>query len=630
MLDAMRRGAQGIIAKALFALLILSFAIWGVADVATRIGSSSLATVGDREITPDEYNRAFQNELNTISYRVGRRISPEQARAFGLDEQVLQRVISSAAVDIHAQELGLAIPDSTLVTGLQRDPAFQGPDGKYSRAAVEEVMRQLGLSEAGLLRLRRQEELRRQLTSALTDSIIVPRPLAKLIHDYREETRTIAHFKIDPEKVVKIEAPDEAKLKETYQANASSFVTPELRKLAVLVLSIDALKKRMNVSDEEAKQVYQAEKATYDTPEKRRIQQISFKDKAAADAAKTSLAAGKSFVDVAKEAGAKETDIDLGLITKTQLVDPKIADVAFSLPKDGVSDPIEGRFTIALIRVTSIEPGITKTFDDVKDQVRDKIATEKARAEVQKTIDEVDDGRAGGQPLKAIAERLKLQFVEVAATDKTNKTPDGNIALQIPDAGRIVTTGFDAQVGVEHEPVELADGGVAWVDVLSVTPPKQKPFEAVKDEVKALFEKNERARQLREAAAKLAERVRKGEAFATVAAEVGGTVETTLPVTRNTTPQGLTKAAIAQAFALPLDGVGNAETPDNQSRTVFQVTKITPASDATKAQAEAIAKELSTELQNDVIASYVSALQKDLGVSVDRKMFERLTGAGQQ
>jgi len=135
---------------------------------------------------------------------------------------------------------------------------------------------------------------------------------------------------------------------------------------------------------------------------------------------------------------------------------------------------------------------------------------------------------------------------------------------------------------------------------------------------------------LREAAAKLAERVRKGEAFATVAAEVGGTVETTLPVTRNTTPQGLTKAAIAQAFALPLDGVGNAETPDNQSRTVFQVTKITPASDATKAQAEAIAKELSTELQNDVITSYVSALQKDLGVSVDRKMFERLTGAGQQ
>ncbi|MCB1520617.1 MAG: SurA N-terminal domain-containing protein [Hyphomicrobiaceae bacterium] len=630
MLEAMRRGAQGIIAKALFAILILSFAVWGVADVFTGSSQTSIAEVGETPITPDEYQRAFQNELNALSYQVGRRISAEQARAFGLDERVLQRLIGSASVDVHARQLGLALSDQAIIDGLQRDPAFHGPDGKFSRDAVENVMRQLGLTEAGLIRLRRQEELRRHLTSALTAGSVVPRPMVEEMHAYREETRRIAHFTIDPAKIVKVTAPDEAKLKETYETNKSAFVTPEMRKLAVLILSVEDLKKTVTVTDAEAKAAYEQEKATYDTPEKRRIQQISFRDKAAAEAAKKAIADGKSFVEAATASGAKESDIDLGLIVKSQIIDPKIADAAFSLPKDGVSDVIEGRFTTAIVRVTDIEPGVESTFDGVKDKVRDKLAGEKARVEIQKLHDEVDDGRSGGQPLKAIGERLKLRFVEVAATDRTNKTPDGKTALEAPAAQQIVAKGFEGQVGIEQEPVELADGGIAWVDVLSVTPPAQKPLETVKDEVKSLYETQERQRQLREAATAFIERIRKGETIEAVAADAGGKVETTLPVTRNTTPQGLTRPAIAQAFALAAGGVGTSDSADNSSRVVFQVKDITPAPPPTKEQADKIAAELAKEIENDVVASYVGALQRQYGVTINRSAFERLTGTGAQ
>ncbi|MGE0857042.1 MAG: SurA N-terminal domain-containing protein, partial [Hyphomicrobiaceae bacterium] len=607
MLDAMRRGAQGIIAKVLFAVLILSFAVWGIADTFTGRSSTTIAEVGGQEITPNDYQRAFQNELNALSYQVGRRISAEQARAFGLDERVLQRLVSSAAVDVHARQLGLGLSDKTIIEGLSRDPAFHGPDGKYSRAAVENVMRQLGLSEAGLVRLRRDEELRRQLTSAFTSGTVVPRPMIEEMHAWREETRKIAHFKVDPTKVVKVAPPDDAKLKETYDANKASFVTPELRKLAVLVLSVDDVKKKMVVSDEEAKQVWEQERSIYDTPEKRRVQQISFPDKAKADAARKAIDGGKSFTDVAKEAGAKESDIDLGLVERTQLVDPKISEAAFSLAKDAVSAPVEGRFTTAILRVTAIEPGITRAFDDVKDKVRDKIAGEKARFEIQKLQDEVEDGRAGGQPLKAIGERLKITYREVAETDRQNKTADGKPALEHTDAVPIITAGFEAQVGIEHEPVALADGGIAWVDALSVTPPKQKAFEDVKDEAKAAYERDESLRQLREAAAKFVERLNKGEAIEAVAAESGGTVETTLPVTRNTTPQGLTRSAIAQAFVLRKGAAGSSDSPDNTTRTVFQVKDVTAAPAPTKEQADKIAKELAGQLEGDMIASYVGA-----------------------
>jgi len=90
------------------------------------------------------------------------------------------------------------------------------------------------------------------------------------------------------------------------------------------------------------------------------------------EAAKKAIAGGKSFGDAAKEAGAKDSDIDLGLISKDRLIDPKIADAVFSLTKDTVSDPVEGRFATVLLRVSDIQPAVNRTFPDVKDQVKDK------------------------------------------------------------------------------------------------------------------------------------------------------------------------------------------------------------------------------------------------------------------
>ncbi|MBL8565816.1 MAG: SurA N-terminal domain-containing protein [Hyphomicrobiaceae bacterium] len=630
MLDAMRRGAQGWVAKFLFAILILSFAVWGVADVFTGRGRTSLATVGDSEISPADFQRAFSQELSAISRQAGQRITTEQARAFGLDQRVMQRLVGAAAVDSHVGKLGLALSTDELIEGLKTDPSFFGADGKYSRQVVQSIMDQLDLSERGFFELRRKEELRRQLTGSIVAGIAAPAPLIDAIHAYREEKRVISFFRIDPDKVVKVAAADEAKLKAVYDANKSEFVTPALRKLAVLVLSIDDLKKRVAVSDDEIKSVYEAERATYDTPEKRRIQQIAFKDMAAAEAASTAIRQGKSFADAAKDAGAKESDIDLGLLTRSQIIDPKIADVAFGLAKDAVSAPVQGRFATVLLRVTAIEPGTSKTLADVKDKVREKIAAEKAQVEAHKLHDEVDDGRSGGKTLKQIAEALGLTFAEVAETDRTNKTSDGKTALELPNADLIIAGGFEAQVGVEQEPVALPDGGYAWIDALSVTAPQQKAFDAVKDAVAKLYEKDERARQLREAADKMAARVRAGEALAAVAADAGGNVETLQPITRVTTPQGLSRPAVAQAFALLKGGASSAESPDQQSRSVFRVDDIVPAPEPTKEQREKLAKEIGGEMENDIISTYVAGLEARLGVNIDRAALDRLTGGTTQ
>ena len=54
MLDQIRRGAANILAKILLGLLIIAFAVWGVADVFRGYGRGTLAKIGDTEITVDD------------------------------------------------------------------------------------------------------------------------------------------------------------------------------------------------------------------------------------------------------------------------------------------------------------------------------------------------------------------------------------------------------------------------------------------------------------------------------------------------------------------------------------------------------------------------------------------------
>ncbi|MGQ0457570.1 MAG: SurA N-terminal domain-containing protein [Hyphomicrobium sp.] len=623
----MRRGAQTLVAKALFGLLVFSFAIWGVADVFTGWGRGAIAKIGDASITVEEFQRSFQTELDRFSREAKQRITPEQGRALGLDRRVLQQILGGAAIETHAQNLGLALSDDTLVKGVQTDPNFADADGKFSRGGFEALLRQMNVSEQGFLKLRRKDELRTQLIGAFVKGQTVPKPLIDLMHAYNQEKRKIEFVAIDSEKAVAVPAIDDAKLKEIYEKDKARFMTPEYRKYEVLTLSADDLKAQVAVTDEEIKSAYETTKDSFDIPEQRRVQQIAFKDKAAAEAAAKALADGsKTFGDVAKEAGAKDTDVDLGLVTRKQLIDPKIADAAFALEKDKFSAAVEGTFATAVLRVTQIEPAQLKTFDDVKNDVRDKLASDKARVELPAKFDEVEDNRLAGKTLKDIAAAMKLKLDEIAASDRKGLKPDGQPALASPDLAKIAARAFTPEDGGEADIVELTGGGHAWVNVLSTDAPKQKAYDEVKEEVKGQYEATERERLVSELAAKLVERLNAGEAISAIEGAAGGKAETTDPVTRTTIPQGLTEAAVAQAFTLPLNRAGSALTSDKFSQTVFRVKEIAPAPAATPAETAVLSERLADELANQSLTEYTEALKSQLKASVNEDELKRALG----
>lgn len=630
LLDSMRKGAASWLAKILLGILTLSFAVWGIADVLRNWGqNASLAKVGTTEIQPAEFQRVMQNQLDQISRQFGRRLTPDQARMFGIDSRVLSQLIGSAALDNYASDLSLGLSAKSIVDQIEKEPTFAGPDGKFDPSRLQNILRQIGYTERGFIDERRKEEVREQITSTVGAAAKPPASLIDIIYRYREETRVAQAFTIDASKL-KIPDPTPDQLKSTYEEHKSEYVIPEYRKVGVLLLTMEEVKKRVPVSEEAIKAEYDQNRARYEIAEQRRVQQIPFKNHADAEAAAQAIAAGKkTFEDVAKEQNAKDADIDLGLVTKAKMLDQKVADAAFSLAKGKVSDAVDGRFATFIVRVTEIVPGRTRTFDEVKGEIRDQLAANQANKTLSKLHDDADDLRGAGKTLKEIADQLKLTYLEVPAVDRNGNAPDGKPAFEGPDAARIVEIAFSDQSS-GGDAVDSADNGYIYADNLGVTPAKQKPYEDVEPEVKATWTASERARAAASLAETLVERAGKGEAMDKLAAEAGGTLTTTKPFKRTDKDPGLPPAAVQRVFILARGAVASAEAQGGATRVVFKVLQITPPPPPTQQQTDSITNELNRGMQTDAIAGLMAGLQDRYGVSVNEATFRRITGADAQ
>lgn len=631
MLDAMRRSVANIFVKVLLGLLIVAFAFWGVGDYAFRNPwqSNALATVGNKQISVDNFKQAYKDEMASIARKLGRPLTPEQAQILGVPPRALARLIGTAAIDLHADALGVTVTDPIVANIIRADPQFHGINGQFSMAKFQQSIGQRGYrSEAEYIQASRQDLMREQLTETLGAGIIPQQFLIDTIHRFRDETRVIEHFTPDFTKRVTIAEPPEDKLKEFFEQNQRQYIALEERKANLLLVSRDAVLARVKIGDDEVKAAYDTAKETYNVPEKRQVSQLTFADKAAAEKAYAELSKAKDFDEAAAKLGFPASDIQLGLLTKAEMIDPKIADAAFKLKKDELSRPVEGQFSVVLLRVTGIEPGKQRSFNEVKGAIRERIAAERVGREVQALHDKIEAGRTKGTLLKEIAEEIKLPFQEIPAITRLGKTNEGNAAISHPDAARIAQAFFAATPGVETEVVELTDGGYAWFDLLGVTPERQRTFDEVKAEVRTNFMEAERRKEIASLVTKEIDALGPGEGLDKIAKALGGKVERTAPVKRtaNPPPAGFTAAMLQQVFALPKGGTASAPTVDGKSRTIFRVADIIAAPPATADETAAIKSDLTRQMRVDVLDQYVAALRTRYGFTVNEKLVMEALG----
>ncbi|MER2269431.1 peptidylprolyl isomerase [Methylobacterium oxalidis] len=630
MLQNMRSASQHwlgkIVLTIVFTLLIAGVAIFGVEEFFRGGSSNTVATVGKTPISAEAVRSAYQNQLQRYQAQLRRNLTPDQARALGLDRQVLSQLVTEASLDQKTRDLGLSVPDAAVLRAIHEEKSFQNAEGKFDPSLFYQTLQRAGLNEALFVREQRAVIARLQLAEAVAADVHVPEAMREAVHRYATERRAASYLRLPPSVAGEIPAPTDAELEGYYSANKANFRAPERRSVNLLVLSPDALAKPEAVTEEEIRKVYDGQKDRFGSPERRTIQQIVFPDEAAAEAARKQIESGeKPFEAVAIERGNDPKSLSLGTLTKAELFDPAVADAAFALQQGAVSQPVKGRFGTVLLRVTAIEPENRKPLAEVEPEIRKAIADQRARSSIDTVHDAIEDQRASAKPLAEIAKERGLPLVAAESIDAQGKDPAGQAVAGIPDPDTTLPAVFRAEIGGDNEPLRTKTGGYVWFDVTKIDPAHDKPLAEVRDQAVAGWKTAEVTHRLGVKARELQERLDKGETLEAVAASVGLNVQTVSDLARNQSKDDLDADVVGRIFATYVDKTASA--PSGESRILFKVTSATmPAYVPGSPTDKTIEANFRTALADDILGEYIAEVQKKAGVSVNQAAFRRAIG----
>ena len=630
MLQSIRKATEHWLGKlvmtGIFMFLIAGLGIYGVEEFFRGGSKTTVATVGGTEIPAEEVRNAYQQQLQRYQQQLKRPLTAEQARALGLERQVLSQLIIEAALDEKTRALGLAVSDEAVLRAIRDEPTFKGANGQFDRSTFHMELSRAGVNEAIFVRKQRSVIARLQVAEAVTAALPVPLALREAVHRYSSERRAIALLMLPPSAAGEIAAPTDEQLQAYYDNEKAGFRAPETRALNLLVLEAEALAKPEAIDDAEAEKIYEVNKAKYGTAEKRTIQQITFPDEAAAEEARKKIESNEQpFEAVAVSRGVDPNNLALGTMTKAELIDPAVADAAFALEKNAVSKPVKGKFGTVLLRVTGIEPATQKPFGEVKEEIRKAMAMQRARTAVETTHDAIEDSRASGKSLAEIAKDNNLKVIEIPAVDSSGKDAAGSKVEGLPDEKDLLPAAFRAEIGGDTEALRTPTGGYVWYDVTKVDAAHDKPLAEVREEAVKGWRAAEVGKRLTAKAKDLAEKLEKGEAPETVAQEAGVEAKTVTEIARGQTKDDLQGDVIDRVFATAVGKAASASA--GESRAVFKVTQAAMPAFVSGTPGDAnIEKSFRTPIADDVLGQYLAEVQKDAGVKIDQTAFRRALG----
>ncbi|HEC20379.1 MAG TPA: peptidylprolyl isomerase [Gammaproteobacteria bacterium] len=558
MLHFIRERAQGWIAWVIVGLLIIPFALWGINQYFGNGGKLVAATVNGEEISQSDFQTAFYEQRSRMQEMLG---SQYDAQLF--DPQIKKRVINEL-VDRelllqHAEDMGFRVSDETVVATIQSIDAFR-EDGVFSASLYQQQLQTQGQSPASFERRVKRMMLAGQLPDGLAVSIfITDAELARMIK-LEKQQRDFQFFTLSTANYSDEASVDDAAIKAYYEQHVERFMTPEKVRVEYVELSASGLKSDKEPTEEELREFYEANKDQYGTPEERRASHILIQldegaDEAAVEAARKKaealvarLRAGESFEKLAKEnsddPGSAETGGDLGFFGRG-VMEPDFESAAFSMKKGEISDPILTSFGYHIIKLTDIRGGASKSFDEVRDEIREQFKRDAKERKYFELADKLTNlAYESPDSLSEVADTLGLELKQ--SPYFTRRGGPGIFANP-----KVLALAFSDEVlkqGYNSEPIELGENHVVVLRLLDHQEAARRPLEEVKEQVKQLLVQEKAREAVKAAGEKAVQQLRGGESSDTVLQNLSAKWQAAKAVLRDA--KSPDAAIVRQAFRL--------------------------------------------------------------------------------
>lgn len=621
MSDAPKKKKSNVVVWAVLGLLVLALGGFGVGQFGGNL--SSVASVGGKDITVSAYGNALQSEQRRLSQQTGQQLSLQQMQQFGIDRQLMERMLAATALEVEAARMGLSVGDAEVARRIRATPAFGGVTGAFDRDGYAFALRGAGLTEKRYEAQVREEAGRELLQVAVVGGVEVPDAYSAAIVGWLAETRDATFAPVTaaalPPGTV---APSPEALQAFYDENSARFEVPATRDITYAWITPDALAPEVEVDEERLRARYEELAPEFRRPARVLAERLNFRDAAAAEAALAAIGAGETDFDaLVAERGLSLDDVDQGELSAADLPSD-ISDAIFALEEPGLAGPFETGLGPAIYRVNAILDPTETPFEAVRDDLAAELSLDTAARRIDAAREGIDDMLAGGATLEEVAAETDLELGQIAYREGEDAGIAGYEAFRA--AASAVTEGDFPDL------TPLSDGGLFALRLDGLTPAATPPLDDIRDAVEQAWREADTARRLGETAAALATRIAAGESFE----DVGLAPESVTGISREATVEGVPPALISRLFT---DGDGDVfGLPGSPERAFVArldaIRAADPEDPETAELAQAVETQLRADLAADLLAAYGEAVLADLEFSVDQQTVQavqsQLLGGG--
>ncbi len=537
MLSLMRKHATSWIIKVALFLIIIVFIFWGGYSYTAR-RASLLAKVNDDYVTITEYNKAYDNLLESYKRRFGSNLSDELLKSLNLRKKALDMLIERHLLASIVQELGLMPTAEEVRKSIEEYGIFK-TNGQFDPRKYDMILRRVHLSPEAFEAQQSLQLAFRKLQKIVTRNAKVSNKEVSDYFHFNQDEVKVVYVSIDPGDFKVKENPE--KVQEYFEAHKEKYREPEKRKFDLVVFRYSDFEKKVKPTEGEIKYYYEEHKRDFYKEKQVRARHILFKvppkasakelEKIRKKAEKVLKLAkeGKNFAELAKEysedkASAKNGG-DLGFFTYKMMVRP-FSEKAFSLKPGEISDLVKTSYGYHIIKVEEVKEAKTLPLEEVKEKIIKKLKRQRAKDLAQEAAADFADLAFSMESVSKAAKEKKLTVATSGLVKESDPLP---LVGKKPKVNHALFSLDEKEVS---QPLETDEGFVVG-QVTEIQEPEIPAFETVKEKVRKDWEKEERKNLAEQKAKDVLDKLKQGKGIKEIARSEGLSVKDTGWFSRN-------------------------------------------------------------------------------------------------
>ena len=562
MLTTVRRLSKSWFAAIIVGLLIIGLAVVGMFDPMRFDFSRSVIKAGDREVTQPEFRQIIDNLNERNAQTTGQRFTMTELVDSGQHLQVLEGLAGEEGLFAWVWRVGLRPARELVAAQIRQQQAFFDPvTGQFDEAAMAQALSQAGLTPAQF-----EDDLRDQIAAehyvaGIAAGMRLPRVYGAVLAAYGGETRDGRWILLSPSDISGVPNPTDAQLTTLLNELADQVREPERRTVTLVRFTPAQAAAGVQVTDQAIQDRFNFQRDTLGTPETRSFVTLTASNAQGARTIVQRLRAGEDAAVVARSLNIEPVTYDNQ--PRGAVADARVAEAAFGLAQDAVSDPVQSELGLVVIQVTGITAGRAATLAEHRQEIEQSLRLEQARVRVTEMVERYVELREGGTSLREAASQAGGEVVTLPPFSADGMLPNGQ-PLGAPEV--LYETAFATAQGADSDVVDAGDDQYFAIHVDEVTAARMPTVNELRPQLTQFWRSREIGRRMQERGNAIAERIRGGEDIAAVARAEGLSVTTREGVGREPVEgagalgqgvlEGLFGQGRGQVFSGPADQTG--------------------------------------------------------------------------